>query len=167
MSRSTDLPGARAGPGVRGYRVVVAVLALALMALLAKFVVLGTSARGPDARTQVQLDGAQRSLVLAEMRGFVAGLAHIDAALGAGHRDEAARASRELGMAAAHDAPVALLARLPLPFKTLAFGMHRGFDVLADDIEQGAPLTAILARRGELLGQCVACHAAYAFAPAP
>ena len=162
MSRSRNIPGPRMGLGVRGYRIAVAVLALALIALLAKVVVSGTTAPGPDGRTQVQLDAAEHSLVLAEMRGFVAGLAHIDTALGAGRRDEAARASRALGMAATHDAPVALLARLPLPFKTLAFGTHRGFDALADDIDHGAPVTAILARRGELLGQCVACHADYA-----
>jgi len=167
MSRSMNLPRPRVALGIGGYRVVVAVLALALIVLLARVVVFGSTAPGPEGRTQVRLDAAERSLVLAEMRNFVAGLAHIDTALGAGRRDEAARASRDLGMAAAHDAPVALLARLPLAFKTLAFGTHGGFDALADDIERGAPVTAILARRGELLGQCVACHAAYAFGPEP
>jgi hypothetical protein len=152
--------------GIRGYRVLVVVLALVLAAVLLKLVVLGSTAPGSDARTAVQLEPGERAFVLAEMRGFVAGLARIDVALAAGHRDEAAQASRALGVAAGHDAPVALLGKLPLRFKQLAFETHRGFDALADDIAQGVPLERILARRGEVLSQCVACHAAYSFEPA-
>jgi hypothetical protein len=149
--------------GIRGYRVLAAVLAIVLAALLLKLVVLGSTAPGHDARTAVQLTAGERAFVLAEMRGFVAGLAQMDVALSGGRRDEAAQASRALGTTAAHDAPAALLGKLPLGFKRLAFDTHRGFDALADDIAQGAPLDRILARRGTVLGQCVECHAAYSF----
>jgi hypothetical protein len=153
----------RAGTGRWGYLAIIAVLAIALLALLLKFVVLGSTAPASDGRTAVQLSSGERAFVLAEMRGFVGGLERIDVALGAGNRKDAAQASRALGTAAAHDAPVALLAKLPLQFKRLAFATHGGFDTLADDIERGAPLDELLRRRGQIMGQCVACHEQYSF----
>ena len=68
---------------------------------------------------------------------FSRGLQRIDEALSRGDMQGVAKASRALGTPKTHDAPVAILGKLPLRFKTLAFGVHRDFDAIAADAERG------------------------------
>ena len=146
---------------LRASLVVNAILALALVALIVKIVIVGSTLPAQDGRVIVVLAPGERALMLREMRGFVAGLRRISDGLARGDKSEVAEAARAMGTAAAHNAPVTMLARLPLEFKRLAFGVHGGFDRLADDAANGASSQQTLAGLTSILDGCVACHATF------
>ena len=106
---------------------IIVLLLLVIAALAFKFIVVGSVEPGQDGREVIVLEPGERAFVLREMRGFVAGVQQVTAALARDDLKAAAAAARDMGMAAAHDAPPALLAKLPLGFKTLAFGTLRSF----------------------------------------
>ncbi|MBS0327225.1 MAG: hypothetical protein JSS46_11870 [Proteobacteria bacterium] len=152
---------------LRASLVVIALLVIALVALLVKFVVIGSTLPAQDGRIVVALDPGERALMLREMRGFVDALQRITDGLARGDSKEVSEAARAVGVAAAHNAPVTMLGKLPLEFKRLAFGVHGGFDQLATDAANGAPREQSLKELSTILGGCVACHASYqAAAPA-
>ena len=147
--------------------VIIVVLLLVIAAMAFKFVVVGSVEQGADGRTVVLLAPGERDFVLREMRGFVAGVQQLTDALARDDLKAAAAAARTMGMAAAHDAPPALIGKLPLEFKTLAFATHRGFDALAADAHSLGDPKHTLAQLAGVLHQCVECHSAYQFvAPA-
>jgi len=159
-------PATKAGRR-RVYPAIVAVLLLVIAAMAWKFIVAGSTAPAADGRVAVMLAPAERALVLAEMRGFVAGVERIVDALSRDDMPGVAAAARGMGRARMDDAPVAMLGKLPLPFKKLAFGVHGGFDALATAAEGGSTPRQSAAALAGILQQCVACHAAYALgAPA-
>ncbi|HPP82145.1 MAG TPA: hypothetical protein PLZ50_01110 [Rubrivivax sp.] len=143
--------------------VIIVVLLLVIAAMAFKFVVVGSVEQGADGRTVVLLAPGERDFVLREMRGFVAGVQQATAALATDDMTAVAAAARKMGMGAAHDAPAAIVAKLPLEFKTLAFGVHRGFDTIALDAESLRDPKHTLTQLGEVLGKCVECHDRYAF----
>jgi len=144
------------------YPAIVVVLLLVIAAMAWKFIVAGSTAPAADGRVAVMLAPAERALVLGEMRGFVAGVERIVDAASRDDMQALAAAARTMGGARMHDAPVAMMGKLPLPFKKLAFGVHRGFDALAAEAEGGGTPKQSLAALAGILQQCVACHAAYA-----
>jgi hypothetical protein len=144
------------------HRAVIAVLAAVLAALVWKFIVAGSTQNLADGRVAVMLEPAERGLLLSEMRGFVAGLQTLTDALAREDMKAAAAAARAMGTARSHDVPAAMIGKLPLEFKTLAMGVHRGFDTMAADAEaMGLPRHS-LAQLADVLQKCVACHATYA-----
>ena len=145
----------------RAYLIIIGVLVLILAAIVYKFVVVGTTAPGDDGRTAVMLAPAERALVLREMRGFVAGLQAMTDGLARNDMKAVATASRTMGMSRSHDAPVALLGKLPLEFKSLAFSLHRDFDTIALDAETMAMPAHTLDQLATALQKCVACHELY------
>lgn len=154
----------------RLYLAIIALLALVIAAMAWKFIVAGSTLPATDGRVIVVLDPGERALLLREMRGFVAGLQQLSDALARGDMQTVGQASRAMGTAAAHDVPVAMLTRLPLGFKQLAFGVHGGFDAIAAEADRGETPAAALRRLSGILGNCVACHATYQVAagtPAP
>lgn len=121
----------------------------------------GQTTVASDHREAIVVQPAERDLVLMEMRtmlesvqGIVAGMAEEDLA----RVQTAARAS---GMAIAQDVPPALMAKLPLDFKQLGMGAHRGFDELSAAVEQEETPEMLMTRLGDQLARCVACHAKY------
>ena len=72
-----------------------------------------------------------------------------------------AHAAHDGGMAAAADVNPALMAKLPLEFKELGFGLHRRFDDLAKAAESGASREQVLTGLSTQLSTCVGCHASY------
>lgn len=152
---------------LRASLVVIALLVIALVALVVKFVVVGSTLPAQDARVVVALEPGERALMLREMRGFVAGLQRITDGLARGDAKEVSDAARAMGTAAAHDAPVTMFAKLPLEFKRLAFGVHGGFDRLAADAAGGASREQTLGELSSILGGCVACHATFQVAAPP
>lgn len=154
----------------RLYLAIIALLVLVIAAMAYKFIVAGSALPAADGRVIVVLDPGERALLLREMRGFVAGLQQISDALARDDMQTVGQASRAMGTAAAHDVPVAMLARLPLGFKKLAFGVHGGFDAIAAEADRGGTPTGALHQLSGILGSCVACHATYQVAagtPAP
>jgi hypothetical protein len=145
----------------RIYLATIAFLLLVVGAMAYKFIVAGSTEKGEDGRVTVILEPGERALMLREMREFVAGIQLVADALSRDDMSGVAKASRGLGTARAHDVPVAMLAKLPLEFKTLAFGTHREFDTIAADAEANGTPKHALAQLADVLRKCVACHASY------
>ena len=146
---------------VRIHRAIIVVLLLVIAAMAYKFIVAGSTERIDDRRVAIVLEPGQRALMLSEMRGFVSGLQHITDALSREDAKGVAQAAREMGTAGSHDVPLAMMARLPLEFKTLALGVRRGFDALAVHAEADGKATHTLNQLSGILQKCVACHASY------
>lgn len=143
---------------------IIAVLLAAVAAMAWKFLVAGSTLPADDGRVAIVLDPGERAFVLAEMRGFVAGLERISDALARDDMKGVADAARPLGAGRTHDVPMALMGKLPLEFKTLALATHRSFDALAADAQDGGTPKKALSQLADVLQKCVACHAAYQFA---
>jgi hypothetical protein len=143
---------------------IIVLLLLVIVAMAWKFIVAGSTQKAADGRTVVLLAPAERALMLSEMRGFVAGLGRITDALARDDMPAVAAESRALGTAKAHDVPVAMLAmlaKLPLDFKKLAFAVHGGFDAIARDAEAVRTPKHTLGQLSGVLTQCAACHERY------
>ena len=143
---------------------IIVLLLLVIAALAFKFIVVGSVEPGTDGRQAIVLEPGERAFVLREMRGFVAGVQQVTAAIAHDDLKAAAAAARGMGMAAAHDAPPTLLTKLPLRFKTLAFGTHGAFDTLAADADSLGDPKHTLGQLSDALRKCVECHEAYQFA---
>lgn len=114
-----------------------------------------------DERVAVLLAPGERELMLSEMRAFVAGLQLMLDALSRDNMKGVAKFAREMGTARAHDVPLAMMGKLPLEFKTLAFSVHGGFDTIANDAETIGTPKHTLGQLSEVLQKCVACHSRY------
>jgi hypothetical protein len=150
----------------RIYLSTIAVLSLVIVAIGYKFIVAGSTQMGDDGRVAIFLEPGERALMLREMREFVAGLQLIADALSREDMPAVAKASRNLGSARAHDVPAAMMGKLPLEFKTLAFDTHRAFDAIAANAEANGTQERVLAQLADVLQKCVACHAVYQVAGA-
>ena len=137
--------------------------ALLLAAIIAGHLTLLTSATqaAEDTRTVIALDPDERTLVLAEMRAFLQSVQVITQSLSADDLPAAATAAHQMGIAASADVPDTLKAKLPTGFRKLGSATHRAFGQLALDAEQLGDANHALGQLATLLGNCVACHAAY------
>ncbi len=139
-----------------------ALLALVLVLMAYLFLIRGTIAPSSDGRTAVLLSQEERDLVLKEMRAFLSATQQILAAATTGDDlKPAVQAARAVGTPAQKGIPFQLIAKLPLGFKMLGLDTHRRFDQLALDAEQFGDPQQTLQALGELLQNCVGCHAAY------
>jgi hypothetical protein len=145
----------------RIYLATIAVLLLVIGAMAYKFIVAGSAEKAEDGRLAIILESGERALMLREMREFVSGLQLVADALSRDDMQAVARASRGMGSARAHDVPVAMLGKLPLEFKTLAFSVHGGFDTIAIDAETIGMPKHTLGQLSDVLQKCVACHSSY------
>jgi hypothetical protein len=139
----------------------VLVLGAASATLAYKFLLQGAVVPASDGRSAVLLAPGERDLVLAEMRAFLQSVQEIVVALGEGSLDEVPAAARRVGGAAQHEVPSGMMGKLPGEFKLLGFDTHRQFDQLALDAEQLGDAGHTLVQLGELMRNCLACHAAY------
>jgi hypothetical protein len=140
--------------------------ALSSAVLAYKFLWLGETAPASDGRQAILLQPGERDLVLAEMRAFLQAVQQVLAASGSEQMDQAATAARQVGALAQEAVPASLVGKLPGEFKMLGFDTHRKFDALALDAEQLGDPAHTLEQLTELMGNCVACHAAYRIDPA-
>ena len=126
-------------------------------------------AAGPasgDARQLVTFPEPMRLHTIASMRDHLLSLQEIDVALSKGDFETAAQvAEQRLGMSsleahgAAHLAPF-----MPQGMQEIGTGMHRAasrFAVAAQDASASNDVKPALAALGDVMRQCVACHAAY------
>lgn len=137
------------------------VLILAIVAMGYKFMVVGSVVPATDGREAIVLEPAERDLVLSEMRMFLASVQRITQAATAEDMVAAAKAAREVGLAAQQAVPGSLMGKLPLAFKKLGFDTHSKFDALALDAEQLGDPKHALQQLSTLMNNCVACHSAY------
>lgn len=117
-----------------------------------------------DSRLALPLTPAERGYVLGQMRLFVESIQGIAAGLSDGQRVRAAEAAAARGLERnANDPqfPPTLGAKLPAEWKQLGGALRRGFDGLAQGIGDGEGPQQSLAQLGDVMKNCVACHATY------
>ena len=138
------------------------IVLLALSAtLLTKFIILGETLPSNDGRTSIIVEPGERDLILEEMRSFLVSVQAIVVSANADAMPAVAEAARKSGMQAQGEVPAALIGKLPLSFKTLGFDTHKRFDQLALDAGQFGDKAHALQQLGELMNNCIACHASY------
>jgi len=140
---------------------------LATVIVAAVFFIRGQTTPSADGRRAIALAPAERDLVLGEMRAMLGSVQGVVQGVQAHDAKQVAAAARASGMSAAVDLSPALMAKLPLEFKTLGLSVHRGFDELAQTAEQGAGSDKLLEALGKQLAACVGCHAGYRLEAAP
>ena len=128
------------------------------MKALLVLLMLAGSAFAEDARTVVPLDASQREHVLGEMRGFLATVERVTAALSRGDFDELS--------AAAPPGPVRMppdiAQKLPPAFRQMAMSTHQQIAAIGADAAKRDSQHS-LEQTSRLLQTCNACHAAYRF----
>jgi hypothetical protein len=137
------------------------VLAVALAAVVARFTIAGKTEAATDGHVAIILTPGERDLVLTEMRGFLAGVQTMTAALTRKDMETVARTAESLGMRSAAEVPASLKGKLPLEFKQLGFGVHQAFDQIAADARAIGDPAHTQQQLGETLSKCVACHAGH------
>ena len=138
-----------------------AILGILLVALLTKFMVVGTTEQSVDGRSAIIVTPAQREQVLAEMRGLLESIQTIIVANNAGDLSAAAVAARKVGKANMSPLSVEFAARLPMDFRKLGMDTHERFDLLALGAERFESTEYVSQQLGALTANCVACHKAY------
>ena len=131
------------------------------IAVLAWFFIRGNTVAGTDNRTAVVLGASERELILSEMRGLLSATQGILEGINQGNMRQVVLSSRSAGMAAAADVNPVLMAKLPLPFKSLGMSVHHDMDDLAKAAENGKPAAELQQMLTGTLLKCVACHAAW------
>ena len=120
-----------------------------------------------EQRKPLVLNAEEAAHIRLEMRTFLSGVRKI--VTGAAHNDMkvVAEAATALGVAAAHEVPPALRQKLPLEFKQLGNATHTGFDDLARDAASMADPNLAMKQLGQVMSNCVSCHATFRIEPAP
>lgn len=128
-----------------------------------KFIVQGAVEQGVDGRLAIQLDDHERQLVLSEMRAFLESVQQIMHGISDNDMKLVATSASSVGLASQRAVPGSLIGKLPLSFKKLGRDTHAKFDELALDAGQFGDSGHSLSQLGNLMRNCVACHAAYRF----
>ena len=125
----------------------------------------GITAKGIDGRQTVLLSDSERDHVLSEMRDLLDSVMQITAALARPDNAAVSKIAGAIGSRGMAGESPALIAKLPLDFKTAGANMHAGFDQLAFAARGGASQARLTTMLSEQLGACVACHASYRVIP--
>ena len=139
----------------------VLVLALTIASISYVFIVKGKTITASDGRTAILVTAGERDLVLLEMRQFLEAVQTITVAVNKDDMSTVVKAAKKVGFAAQSGVPPSLMKKLPIGFKKLGAGTHKAFDQLALDAESLGDKDYSLAQLGELMANCVSCHAAY------
>ncbi len=126
-----------------------------------KFLIQGSALESSDGRLSIQLNAAERDLVLREMRAFLASAQQITQGVSENDMLLVAESARKVGHAAQAEVPGTLVGKLPVEFKQLGFDTHAQFDQLALDADDLGDSSHALSQLSTLMQNCVACHAAY------
>lgn len=131
------------------------------IAVFVWFFIRGNTTTSSDGRTAIVLQAGERDLVLSEMRGFLSATQGVLEGANQGDMQRIIKASSAAGMAGAADVNPALIAKLPMKFKSLGMSVHRDMDEITKAAEGGMPAQDILKMTANILTKCVACHSAW------
>ncbi len=140
------------------------VLAVALAAMVYLFIIKGSTIQSEDGRTAILLNDNERNHVLGEMRSLLEAVQSITEGIVADDMELVAESATSVGMALATGEDPALIAKLPLEFKTNGFAAHSAFDSLAANARDFGDKDMALSELSEILGACTSCHAGYRIA---
>ncbi|RDH87014.1 MAG: hypothetical protein DIZ78_05835 [endosymbiont of Escarpia spicata] len=140
---------------------ITALMLIVILGMAYKFIVVGSVEQATDGRLSLQLEPAEKDLVMAEMRAFLVTVQQINEGVVQDDMKKVADAARKVGRAAQEAVPVSLMGKLPLDFKKLGFDTHTKFDSLALDAEQFGDKEQTLGALTELMQNCISCHAGY------
>ena len=146
--------------GKAGWGVALA-LALGLGGMSYVFLVKGQTAPYADGRTSVLLTADERAASLAEMRDILESVQEIMEDTIAGDFDAAKTRATGQGMSAFNQEDPAVIAKLPIGFKTIGLSLRGGFDDLATTLENTDDAMEVLDELSSLMLNCVACHQTY------
>jgi hypothetical protein len=131
------------------------------IAVFAWFFVHGNTEKGSDGRTAIVLQAAERDLILSEMRGLLSATQGVLDGANSGDMKRIADASSAVGMKNAADVNPALMAKLPLEFKSLGMSVHKDMDAISNAAATGASSSEILKMTANTMNKCIACHSAW------
>ena len=114
-----------------------------------------------DQRREILLTETERNLVLAEMRGIIGSLDGVLQGITKNDRKQMEESARASGMVMASEDNAGLVAKLPMEFKQMGFGLHHEFDSLADAVKAGESQQLLLERTAKLTSRCNGCHQVY------
>jgi hypothetical protein len=143
------------------FALIAIVLWLATVAVFAWFFVRGNTTAGTDGRTAVVLAAGERDLILGEMRGLLSASQLIVQGIQQGDMKLVAQSARAVGMGSAVDVNPALMAKLPVSFKSLGMSVHHDMDDLALAAESGKNANELLGMLSNAMAKCVSCHSAW------
>jgi cytochrome c556 len=115
-------------------------------------------------RAALTLTPPEKAYVLDQMRHFVGSIQSIAAGLADEDRARAVEAAAARGLERnANDPafPPTLAAKLPDAWKQFGGAARKGFDILAQGIADGDDTNKSLKQLGEVMKNCVGCHASY------
>ena len=141
--------------------VVALVLAIGLGGMAYIFLLKGQTAPYADGRISVLLTADERSASLAEMRDILESVQEIMEDTIAGDFDAARARASSQGMSAFNQEDPAVIAKLPIGFKSIGLGLRGGFDDLATTLESTDSAVEVLDELSTLMLNCVACHQTY------
>jgi cytochrome c556 len=121
-----------------------------------------------EQRKAIALNAEEAAHIRLEMRLFLSGVQKI--VTGAAHNDMkvvAEAATEALAWPPPTRFPQACAQKLPLEFKKLGHATHTGFDDLARDAASMADPNLAMKQLGQVMSNCVSCHAAFRIEPAP
>ncbi|MBY6239871.1 hypothetical protein [Methylosinus sp. Sm6] len=138
---------------------------------LTAFLAMGRAgAEDADMRAPLALTASEKAFVLDQMRLFVKSLEQIVSGLATDDRAAVAEAAAARGgrrFQAEGKMPETLAGRFPDRWTGFGRPMRAGFDELARRVTEGESKNQSLARLGEIMRNCVGCHAAYRIVDAP
>ena len=138
------------------------VLLLGIVALAAYTFIFGTTAEvAKDGRKAIVMSAGEKDLVLGEMRGLLEAVQAITEGVVENDLTTVAASAHAVGMASTGGEPAALIAKLPLEFKTLGMGTHQAFDDLGNEATDMGDPQVVLGMLGDILQRCTSCHAGY------
>lgn len=134
---------------------------VATMAYL--FVIKGSVIEASDGRTSILLTEGERNHVLGEMRMFLETVNDIIDGANTGDMATVAQSATAVGMILTKGEDPAMMAKLPIDFKTLGFSTHSAFDDLAQNATDFGDAKMVMTDLSGILNNCTSCHAGYRF----
>ena len=113
-----------------------------------------------DPRINLELTAEEKTEFLSEMRLMLSSIQAIISGIGANDREKIIKAARYSGNRMARATPESIKQKTPTAFKKIGGPTHMMFEELVIRAETDDMVT-LTEFTGELLQQCLACHAMY------
>jgi len=140
---------------------VIGFLLIIIVAGAYKFIFQGSVVESSDGRMAIQLNAAEKNMVLTEMRALLESTQKVTEGITKKDMSQVIKYARQVGMAAQSGVPGTLMGKLPMEFKILGSDTHKKFDQLALDAEDFGDSEHALLQLSALMQNCVSCHATY------